>query len=43
MGKENTAESLEISDVISAAMMFEQLDEAVQDEILALLRDMLNK
>lgn len=39
----NTAEPLEISDVISAAMMFEQLDASVQNEILALLREMFNK
>jgi hypothetical protein len=43
MGKENTAEPLEESDVISVAMMFEQLDESVQNEILALLREILNK
>lgn len=43
MGKENTSESLEISDVINAALIFEQLDKSVQNEILALLREMLNK
>lgn len=43
MCKENEAEllNLEDSQIIDAAIMFEQLDIEVQEELLALMREML--
>lgn len=43
MCKENEAEPLNLEDsqIIDAAIMFEQLDIEVQEELLALMREML--
>lgn len=39
----NTAEPLDSSDVISAVILFEMLDVEEQEEILALMRSILDK
>lgn len=39
----NTAEPLEISDVISAAILFEKLNVSEQEEILVQMKVLLNK